>query len=165
METGAQKARKRPRWQDTQTPRGTHPQGRHECSGGTAAPREAVTVIAGKDKRQVFVAAQPKAKDAENALKPEWQAEEGVMRRVRGQGKPPVILDMAGPLTRAGAQTDIASIPALLGLGDTQRHHNPDIDGRHVVTTIRQVVPKSKQRGPNTPSPVPDSTTQSIVPV
>jgi len=87
------------------------------------------------------------------------------VRRVRRQGKPPVILDKARPLTRAGARTDIASCPALLVLGDTQRQHDPDIDGRHVVTVIRQVVPKSKQRVPNTPSPVPDSTTQSIIPV
>ena len=123
----------------------------------------AVTVIACKDKRQLLVAAQPKAEDTENALNPEWQAEEGVVRRVRGQGKPPVILDKAGPLTRAGARTDIASIPALLVLGDTQRHYDPDIDGRHVVTVIRQVVPKSKQRGPNTPSPIPDTITYLTV--
>ena len=117
------------------------------------------------DKAQGLVTAQPKAKDAEDAGESEGQTKEGVVRRISRQGKPAVILDKAGPPGGAGPRTDIAGIPALPLLGDKQRQGSPDINGRHMVTVVMQGVPKSKQRVPNTPSPVPDVTTQSISPV
>lgn len=87
------------------------------------------------------------------------------MRRVIRQSKPSVILDKAGPLRGAGPRTDIAGIPALPLLGDKPRQSSLDIDRRHVVTVVMQGVPKSKQLVPDTPSPVPNITTQSIIPV
>lgn len=87
------------------------------------------------------------------------------MRHVIRQGKPPEILDKAGAISRASARTDIAGVPALHVLGSTQRQRGLDINGLHVVTVFMQRVPKSKQLFPNTPSPVLDITTQSIIPI
>lgn len=76
-----------------------------------------------------------------------------------------MILDKEGPVGRTSARTDIAGVPALRGMGSTQRQRGLDINGLHVVTVFMQGVPESKQLFPNTASPVLDSTTQSIVPI